>query len=135
MSVADRRARFHELHAREGVFVMPNPWDVGSARLLERCGFEALATTSAGYAWLLGKEDHAVTRDELVAHVAELTGATSVPLNVAAIEGTALRQRGAHRSLLVVGDPVEGSDLLETGASSAVQLAPSCSHGSSARNA
>jgi 2-methylisocitrate lyase-like PEP mutase family enzyme len=82
MSVADRRARFHELHASEGIFVMPNPWDVGSARLLESCGFEALATTSAGYAWLLGKEDHAVTRDELVAHVAELATVVDVPLSV-----------------------------------------------------
>ena len=82
MSVADRRARFHELHAREGIFVMPNPWDVGSARLLASCGFEALATTSAGYAWLLGKDDHAVTRDELVAHVADLAAAVDVPLSV-----------------------------------------------------
>jgi len=82
MSVADRRARFHELHAREGIFVMPNPWGVGSARLLASCGFEALATTSAGYAWLLGKDDHAVTRDELVAHVADLAAAVDVPLSV-----------------------------------------------------
>lgn len=82
MSVADRRARFHELHAREGIFVMPNPWDVGSARLLASCGFEALATTSAGYAWLLGKDDHAVTREELVAHVADLAAAVDVPLSV-----------------------------------------------------
>jgi 2-methylisocitrate lyase-like PEP mutase family enzyme len=82
MSVADRRARFHELHAREGIFVMPNPWDVGSARLLASCGFEALATTSAGSAWLLGKDDHAVTRDELVVHVAELAAAVDVPLSV-----------------------------------------------------
>ena len=78
----DRRARFRELHAREQLFVMPNPWDAGSARLLEHCGFEALATTSAGHAWSLGKLDQHVTRDELVAHVAELTGATSLPLNV-----------------------------------------------------
>jgi 2-methylisocitrate lyase-like PEP mutase family enzyme len=82
MSVADRRARFHELHAREGMFIMPNPWDAGSARLLESLGFEALATTSAGYAWLLGKDDHEVTRDELVAHVAELAAAVGVPLSV-----------------------------------------------------
>ena len=82
MSVAERRARFHELHAREGIFVMPNPWDAGSARLLESCGFEALATTSAGYAWLLGKDDHQVTRDELVGHVAELAAAVDVPLSV-----------------------------------------------------
>ena len=61
---------------------MPNPWDVGSARLLEAAGFEALATTSAGFAWSLGKLDGHVSRDELVAHVAELTEATSLPLNV-----------------------------------------------------
>jgi 2-methylisocitrate lyase-like PEP mutase family enzyme len=81
-SAAARRERFRKLHAREQLFVMPNPWDVGSARLLEQCGFEALATTSAGFAWSLGKLDQHVTRDELVAHVAELTDATSVPLNV-----------------------------------------------------
>jgi 2-methylisocitrate lyase-like PEP mutase family enzyme len=80
--VAARRARFRELHARPQLFVMPNPWDAGSARLLEHCGFEALATTSAGYAWSLGKLDQRVTRDELVAHVAELTSVTSLPLNV-----------------------------------------------------
>src|SRR5947199_10288061 len=79
---ADRRERFRELHARQQLFVMPNPWDVGSARLLEACGFEALATTSAGFAWSLGKLDQHVTRDELVAHVAELASAISVPLNV-----------------------------------------------------
>ena len=61
---------------------MPNPWDVGSARLLEAAGFDALATTSAGFAWSLGKLDGQVSRDELVAHVAELTAAMSLPLNV-----------------------------------------------------
>ena len=61
---------------------MPNPWDLGSARLLEWCGFEALATTSAGFAWSLGKLDQRVTRDELVAHVAALSDAISIPLNV-----------------------------------------------------
>jgi 2-methylisocitrate lyase-like PEP mutase family enzyme len=61
---------------------MPNPWDVGSARLLEVEGFDALATTSAGFAWSLGRLDGEVARDELVAHVAALTAAISVPLNV-----------------------------------------------------
>jgi 2-methylisocitrate lyase-like PEP mutase family enzyme len=79
---AERRERFRELHAREHLFVMPNPWDVGSARLLEAAGFEALATTSAGFAWSLGKLDQQVTRDELISHVAGLTEAVSVPLNV-----------------------------------------------------
>jgi 2-methylisocitrate lyase-like PEP mutase family enzyme len=78
----ERRARFRALHSAGELFVMPNPWDVGSARLLEATGFEALATTSAGFAWATGKLDQSVTRDELVAHVANLVDATSVPLNV-----------------------------------------------------
>jgi 2-methylisocitrate lyase-like PEP mutase family enzyme len=82
MSAADRRARFGALHEREQLFVMPNPWDVGSAKLLASLGFEALATTSAGCAWSLGKLDQQVTRDELVAHVAALAEATPLPLNV-----------------------------------------------------
>jgi 2-methylisocitrate lyase-like PEP mutase family enzyme len=82
MSTGQTRARFRELHAREGLFVMPNPWDAGSAKLLAAAGFEALATTSAGFAWALGKLDQQVTRDELVAHVGEISRATSVPLNV-----------------------------------------------------
>ncbi|MDX6482690.1 MAG: hypothetical protein QOE95_461 [Gaiellaceae bacterium] len=61
---------------------MPNPWDVGSARLLEAAGFEALATTSAGFAWSLGRLDQNVSRSELVAHVAQLVAASSLPLNV-----------------------------------------------------
>ena len=82
MSTADRRARFRELHARDELVVMPNPWDLGSARLLAAEGFEALATTSQGFAWAIGKQDQTVTRDELVEHVATLAAATSLPLNV-----------------------------------------------------
>ena len=61
---------------------MPNPWDVGSARLLAGLGFEALATTSQGFAWSIGKRDQTVTRDELVEHVAAVAAATPLPLNV-----------------------------------------------------
>jgi 2-methylisocitrate lyase-like PEP mutase family enzyme len=82
MSSDDRRARFRALHAGSELFVMPNPWDAGSARLLAAAGFEALATTSAGFAWALGKLDQQVTRDELVAHVAQIADATALPLNV-----------------------------------------------------
>ena len=82
MSVADRRARFWALHAGGQLFVMPNPWDVGSARLLASRGFEALATTSAGLAWSLGKLDQSVSRDELIVHVEALAKATPLPLNV-----------------------------------------------------
>lgn len=82
MSADERRVRFRELHERDQLFLIPNPWDVGSARLLEACGAEALATTSSGFAWSLGKLDQQVTRAELVAHVEALVGATTVPLNV-----------------------------------------------------
>ena len=79
---AEHRRRFAELHARDELFVMPNPWDAGSARLLATLAFEALATTSAGFAWSLGKLDGEVTRGELVAHVQSLATATELPLNV-----------------------------------------------------
>jgi 2-methylisocitrate lyase-like PEP mutase family enzyme len=82
VSIADRRERFRQLHSKDGIFVMPNAWDEGSARLLAWCGFPALATTSAGFAWTLGRNDQAVTRDELVGHVARLAAATDVPLSV-----------------------------------------------------
>lgn len=72
---------FRSLHD-DGTFVMPNPWDRGSVKLLEELGFPALATTSAGFARSIGKSDQQVTRDELVAHVADLTAFASVPLNV-----------------------------------------------------
>jgi 2-methylisocitrate lyase-like PEP mutase family enzyme len=78
----DVRSRFRELHAGSALFVMPNPWDLGSARILETLGFEALATTSSGFAASLGRLDQTVTRDELVAHVRTLSAATSLPLNV-----------------------------------------------------
>jgi 2-methylisocitrate lyase-like PEP mutase family enzyme len=77
----EQRRRFRALHD-DGLLVMPNAWDVGSARLLETLGFEALATTSAGLAWSLGKPDQAVTLDELVAHVASLVAAVGLPLSV-----------------------------------------------------
>ena len=79
---SEGRTRFRELHARDGLFLMPNPWDVGSARLLASLGFEALATTSQGFAWSIGKQDQTVTRHELVAHVAAVAEATPLPLNV-----------------------------------------------------
>jgi 2-methylisocitrate lyase-like PEP mutase family enzyme len=76
-----RRERFRQLH-EAGTFVMPNPWDIGSARLLASMGFPALATTSLGHAASLGKVDQTVTRDELVAHVATISASVDLPLNV-----------------------------------------------------
>jgi 2-methylisocitrate lyase-like PEP mutase family enzyme len=77
----DLRARFRDLH-RDGTFVMPNPWDIGSAQMLAGLGFPALATTSSGHAATLGREDQQVTRDELVAHAGALSASVDVPLNV-----------------------------------------------------
>jgi len=77
----DRRQRFRQLH-ESGLFVMPNPWDLGSARILASMGFPALATTSLGHAASLGKLDQHVTRDELVSHVAAISAGVDLPLNV-----------------------------------------------------
>jgi 2-methylisocitrate lyase-like PEP mutase family enzyme len=78
---AVRRRRFADLH-RDGIFVMPNAWDAGSARLLEHLGFPAIATTSSGHAASLGKVDQSVTLDELLAHVTALVAVLEVPLSV-----------------------------------------------------
>lgn len=81
MSTHARRDRFRELHAT-GLFIMPNAWDAGSARLLASLGFPALATTSSGHAAALGRLDQHVARDELVSHVAQLTVAVELPVSV-----------------------------------------------------
>ena len=81
MSVHDERvAEFHRLHS-SGCFVMPNPWDVGSARALEQMGFRALATTSAGFAWTLGRADRGVGLEETLAHLRAVVDAVSLPVN------------------------------------------------------
>ncbi len=76
-----QRQRFRDLH-REGLFVMPNAWDIGSARLLVSVGFQAIATTSSGHAASLGRADQEVSRDELLSHVEALAAAVDVPLSV-----------------------------------------------------
>jgi len=78
---AEKVQRFRALHARPGAFVIPNPWDVGSARILASLGFEALATTSSGFASALGRVDGQVTRDEVLQHCRELTAATELPVS------------------------------------------------------
>jgi 2-methylisocitrate lyase-like PEP mutase family enzyme len=77
----DKGAAFRALHQRDGAFIIPNPWDVGSARILARLGFEALATTSAGYAFSVGLPDGRVGRDETMAHVASIALATDLPVS------------------------------------------------------
>jgi 2-methylisocitrate lyase-like PEP mutase family enzyme len=80
-SQEERAAAFQALHAGEP-FVIPNPWDAGSARVLGSLGFKALATTSSGFAFTLGRLDGGVTLDEVVQHVEALVGATDLPLSV-----------------------------------------------------
>src|SRR5688572_28398615 len=77
----DRRDRFRALH-RDGLFVMPNAWDIGSARLLVSLGFQAIATTSSGHAASLGRADQEVSRDELLSHVEALAASVDVPVSV-----------------------------------------------------
>ena len=78
---AQKCATFRALHDRPGAFVIPNPWDVGSARLLQGLGFEALATTSAGFAHTLGRLDGRTTLEEQLAHFRDLATATDIPIN------------------------------------------------------
>src|ERR1051325_11348673 len=77
----EKAERFAALHERAGAFVIPNPWDAGSARLLAGFGFEALATTSAGFANSLGRLDGQVTRDEVIEHCRKLSAATTLPVS------------------------------------------------------
>ncbi len=77
---ADRFETFRALH-EQGCFVIPNPWDVGSARFLAGLGFKALATTSAGFAWTMGRPDTRVTVDEVLAHLRAIVDAVDVPVN------------------------------------------------------
>lgn len=72
---------FRAMHQREGAFIIPNPWDVGSARLLASLGFEALATTSAGFAFSLGRPEGRLSQDEVLAHCRAVVGATALPVS------------------------------------------------------
>lgn len=78
---AEKGRAFRALHERACAFIIPNPWDAGTARLLAHLGFEALATTSAGYAFSVGRPDGAVGRDETIAHAAALVSATDLPVS------------------------------------------------------
>jgi methylisocitrate lyase len=80
ITTADKRATFRKLH-QTGCFVLPNPWDVGSARALQHLGFKAIASTSAGFAWSIGKADNRVTLEDVLAHLTALCGAVDLAVN------------------------------------------------------
>ena len=79
-SIAEKRATYRRMHD-SGCFIIPNPWDIGTARYLQGLGFKALASTSAGFAFSLGLPDGAVSRETMLAHFRELVAATDVPIN------------------------------------------------------
>ena len=88
-STSDKRRVFRQLH-EAGCFVIPNPWDIGSARMLQGLGFKALATTSSGFAWSRGHPDNGITREMALAHLHEMAAATELPLNADFESGFAL---------------------------------------------
>ena len=109
MSAAAARVdAFRRLH-ESGCFVIPNPWDVGSARLLVGLGFRALATTSSGFAWSLGRPDNAVSLEEALAHLRAIAGAVDVPVNADFEGGFAVEpaQVGAN-VILATGTGIAG---------------------------
>lgn len=79
-SVSDKRKIFRALHA-SGCFVIPNPWDVGSALFLQSLGFKALATSSSGFAWTHGRPDNGITREMALSHLRDMVDATDIPIN------------------------------------------------------
>ncbi len=81
LTQAEKGKVFQALHARNRAFIIPNPWDIGTARLLGHLGFEALATTSAGYAFSVGQPDNTIGRDGMMRHVADIVSATELPVS------------------------------------------------------
>jgi 2-methylisocitrate lyase-like PEP mutase family enzyme len=108
MDTAAKRAEFRALHA-QGCFILPNPWDIGSARLLQAMGFKALASTSSGFAWTTGRPDYGVTRDDVLAHLTQLCSATDLPVNADFQEGFAGPPEGVAANVtLAVATGVAG---------------------------
>ncbi len=102
-SIADKRRAFHKLHAA-GCFVLPNPWDVGSARYLQGLGFKALATTSSGFAWSHGHRDGGMSRDRVLDHLTDMVEATDLPINADFENGFAPDAAGLAESVRLAVD-------------------------------
>ena len=121
-SVAEKRRTFRELHER-GCFVIPNPWDVGSARFLQGIGFKALATTSSGFAWSQGRPDNGVSRDMVLAHLQQIVAATDVPVNADFESGFAVDAQGVAESVrLAVDTGVAGLSIEDSTGDAAAPL-------------
>src|SRR5438034_9995985 len=115
-------SKFRALH-ESGCFVLPNPWDIGTAIYLEHLGFNALATTSAGFAFSRGKPDGAVPRDEMLAHVREIVEAAALPVNADFLNGFANNpEQLAANVKLCVGTGVAGLSVEDNSPDSAAPL-------------
>lgn len=121
-TAAEKRRAFHDLH-RSGCFVLPNPWDLGSALFLESLGFKALATTSSGFAWSRGRPDGGIARDEVLAHLHELAAATRLPVNADFQAGFAHDAAGVAESVrLAVETGVAGLSIEDSTGDTATPL-------------
>jgi 2-methylisocitrate lyase-like PEP mutase family enzyme len=123
-TVAQKRAAFRTLH-EQGCFVIPNPWDIGSARFLEGLGFQALATTSSGFAWSQGHADGAMSRERMLAHLQELVEATDLPVNADFENGFAPDAQGVAASVrLAIETGVAGLSIEDSTGNAADPLFP-----------
>ena len=123
-TIAQKRADFRALH-EQGCFVIPNPWDTGSARFLEGLGFKALATTSSGFAWSQGHADGAMSREHILAHLRELVEATDLPVNADFENGFAADAQGVAESVsLAVEMGVAGLSIEDSTGNAADPLFP-----------
>jgi len=121
-SIAERRRTFHELHAA-GCFVIPNPWDPGTARYLQSLGFKALATTSSGFAWSRARPDNGITRDAALAHLRDIVAATDLPVNADFEGGFAQDAAGVAESVrLAVETGVAGLSIEDSTGNPAAPL-------------
>lgn len=124
VSVADKRQAFRRLH-ESGCFVIPNPWDIGSARMLQGLGFKALASTSSGFAWSQGRPDNGISRDMALEHLAELVTATDLPVNADFESGFAADPAGVAQSVrLAVETGVAGLSIEDSTGDAAAPLFP-----------
>ncbi|MCW5627464.1 MAG: isocitrate lyase/phosphoenolpyruvate mutase family protein [Rhodoferax sp.] len=123
-TVSDKRRAFQQLHAA-GCFAIPNPWDVGSARYLQSLGFQALASTSAGFAWSKGLADNGVSRDAVLGHLRELVEAVDVPINADFEGGFAAEPQGvADNVRLAIETGVAGLSIEDSTGDAAAPLYP-----------
>ena len=121
-SIADKRRTFHRLH-EAGCFVIPNPWDVGSAVYLQHLGFKALATTSSGFAWSVAHADNAISRDMALAHLHAVVAATDLPVNADFVSGFAADAAGVGVSVrLAVETGVAGLSIEDSTGDAATPL-------------